>query len=147
MRSGQYTPVHHVDGPVNDVAPGSWLDRGLDHIEGDERNLREARKVLWNAMAERSGAPIIERPHLGHRAVTQARKTITADSDVVAMVDSWHDGALGAEQEKALFAPWGDIDEAKRADVARILSATPDYAYGIWDSAMRAATPTRPPPP
>ncbi|KQP62878.1 sigma factor [Nocardioides sp. Leaf285] len=127
----------------NDVAPGSWLDRALDGVEGEERNLREARKMLWNAVAERQGAPLIETPHLGHRNVTAARRSITPDTDVQALVARWEDETLDVETENALFAPWPGEDIRDRAAVANLLSANPDYSYGMWDSALRAATKPR----
>lgn len=143
MLNGGIAPLHHTDGPTNEVAPGSWLDRGLDAVEGDERNLREARKMLWNAMAERSGAPIIDEAHLGHRAVTHARKSIATDADMEALLDRYDEGRLDADSTKALFAPWGETSPAEREQVAQVLRGAPAYAYGIWDSALRAATKSR----
>lgn len=124
---------------VNDVQPGSWLDRSLDHVEGEQRDLRAAKDSAWNALAERAGAPVIAAGHLGHRKVTAARALAKGDESIESLLERWEDGDLDPETERVLFSPWENQPDADRAAIKACLNKVPGYTDDLWQAALTSA--------
>lgn len=124
--------------PDNYIEPGSWMDRGFDYLEGDNRDLRAARAMAWNAIAERMGAPLVE-PRLGHKRVTAAKAFVRDNGPVEALLDRWEDGDLDERDEALLFSPWGDASDDEKDAVVECLRDT-GRCEQMWEAALLAAS-------
>lgn len=132
--------AHHstspdVTGP-GDVAPGSTLDKALDAVEGHGGTVWDARRMVYNALAEGAGAPLLSGPHLSHRRVTNARRALNANTDMAEVLRDAEDG-VDDERTQALFAPWPQTTPQERRSLVSLLGRDTDYAYDLWDSAVR----------
>lgn len=124
---------------VNDIAPGSFKDRALDAIEGHGGDLRDARRMLWNALAEDGAAPMVQAGTLSQRKVTSTRSDMAAyPGGVTGALDAWERGENNSGTE-ALFAPWATTDEATRDQVVNQMRRFPGRSEDLWDSALKLA--------
>lgn len=151
---------------LNDVVPDSYTDRALDAIEAERPgDLRDARRMLWNALAESNDTtPMVQPGTLSQRKVTASRADMAAHGKTPEFVkraqesgmdekeieaaaltfgfatalNQAEDGETNAATE-ALFAPWGTTDPAVRQAVVDQMRRYPDYAEAMWDSALKLA--------
>ncbi|GAB2733298.1 hypothetical protein GCM10027273_10070 [Nocardioides pakistanensis] len=124
---------------VNDVRPESSLDKALDAVEGHNGDLRDARRLLWNALAEINDAPTVRPGTLSQRKVTALRAEMSAyPGGVATAARNWADG-IDDQGTHALFAPWGEPNDRDRADIVALLGKHPDAAEAMWDSALKLA--------
>lgn len=121
------------------VAPGSYMDKALDAVEGIEGDTRDARRMMWNALAEISGGPLVEAGSLSQRKITEARALMkNAPGGVHGALDKWEQGHSDAQTE-AFFAPWGTQDPDVRDAVVAQMRRFNDRAEDMWVSALRFA--------
>lgn len=134
-------PVAPVEGRTPEW--GSWLDRALDFTEGQAPDLRSARRLAWNAIAESRSAPLIRGPHLPQRRVTAARILFPRGAGAVEAAQKWRHGALPGPESRVLFSPWRGATPDDRQRVVDVLLSLRTVADGLWASARLAATPVR----
>lgn len=124
-----------------EIRPGTFTDRAFDAAEGFDGDLRHAKRLLWNALAEHSEeTPLVQQGTLSQRKVTAMRaKMNTQPHGVLGAIDAWENGQHGPATD-ALFAPWGTDcpPEAQQAVVTQI-RRFPERADALWNSAMQLA--------
>ena len=118
----------------DDFAEGSAGDMAWSFVEAGQKS--KSRALVWDAVAERSGAPSARRGTLPKRAATRAREELREAGGAYRAARSYLDGD---EVVPALFAPFGDIDEPERESVARLLESFPDFADDLWTAAASTA--------
>lgn len=125
-------------------APGSIADElqdVMDRLDGGN-NLAAARKSrmrLWDALAEGVGAPCVAKASLYRWSVTAMREHVKEAGGAKHVAAAWEAGELDAETEKDFFAPFGEIDEEQKRQVADLVMAYPSYADELWSAAAGAA--------
>lgn len=108
-------------------------------------NLEEARKRVWDAMAERRGTPMVVRASIADRAAASARKTVRSGGGAAAVGRRWMAGTCSPAEAAGLFAPFGPkLDEDGRDKVVELILAAPAHADDLWDASVAAATAPRP---
>lgn len=114
------------------VAPHSHLDRALHAAEGHEGNRKDARRMLWNALAESRGVPLVE-PTLTPRQITAIKKDI-ADQDAF-------EDALDGDQDLrgSLLTPWAGKDERDQEAVIDMLREHRSIGFDLWQAAVIAS--------
>lgn len=123
----------------NYVEPGSALDAALDAVEGHEGDRRDARRLLWDALAPSVGAPSVARQSLSVRRCTQLRAEMsTYPGGVAGAVETWNHGVEDAGTA-VLFAPFGDIDADQKDRVAELMTTSSERAEVMWSSALMLA--------
>lgn len=126
---------------TTEVAPGSYTDRALAAVEGHEGDLRDARRMLWNALAEMSDndVPMVRAGTMSQRKVTAARATLAQHpGGVLGAARDWENGQSNAATE-ALLAPWGERSVDERQSVIDQMRRHPERAEDLWDSALKLA--------
>lgn len=118
---------------------GSAGDRAHTEIESGGGR-RAAARLSWDAVAQTAGAPELPPPHLGRDRASKSRAAMAACGGPLTAARRYLDGDLDENTTNALFAPWGDLDQAGRAAVATRLTDFPAYAGDLHAAALRAST-------
>lgn len=161
----QHGVFEEPDQASRNAQPGSFTDRSLDAIEGHGGTKRDARHMLWNALAENAeSVPMVAAGTLSQNKVTAARalmaeygsgpkaaervradggtaKEIAAVALAAAINDAlatWDRGETD-EGTEALFAPWGETTPDVRDAIAAQIRRFPKHAEGMWGSALSLA--------
>lgn len=143
--AGYLTPASTLGRPGEDnpfeVRPGSALDRALDAVEGHAGDRRDARRMLWNALAENSdGAPMVDAGTLSQRKVTAARAVMKSHRGGVAGAIRDYENGRTNQAVDALFAPWGEnVSPSQKAAVVAQMNRFRERAEDLWDSALKLA--------
>lgn len=105
----------------------------------------EARRDLWNTMANAYGAPEVV-PGISKNRVTAARTVMGAkDGDMgvgVRKAIATHNLGENDEYTQALFAPFGPLDPHERDAVVEVFTKHPEYASDMWSQALASASNT-----
>jgi len=124
--------------------PGTAVGQAEEAVNSRKSHL--ARRRAWDALAELREAegdervPRVLAPTHSSQAAAWCRTTIDDyPGGVMGAVDRWGQ-AVEDEGTIALFAPFGEIDEDGRDSVCRMLSAHPESADDLWDSALSSST-------
>lgn len=123
------------------TAAGDAMERWLasSDSQSEEFDARRAWSLAYNAYAELTGAPAVER-HLSESAAARVRKQVTVAGGAGELAERWWTGDLSAAEESALFAPLGPSDEDQRRRFVDALLRRPGGAGIVWNLAIRAAT-------
>ncbi|MDQ2738005.1 MAG: hypothetical protein M3Y35_05150 [Actinomycetota bacterium] len=134
-------PVAGSDLPAENFAIGSHAEHAMQALEGAGGKLA-ARRHAWNALAEKLGAPLVAEGTLTSQARTKANTVVDEGGGPVELADRWLAGDLEPDSAEAqgLFAPYGELDDAERDDLAGII-AVKFRAHGedLWSAAVTAA--------
>lgn len=134
-------PTDVVDGGFSgDDSPAARLLSARLHGEVDAT---EARRGVWDAIAETRDAPRTVLGALPRGASGEYGKTIAAAGGALAAARAWENGDLDEAGERALFAPFGELGNAQMEAVTSTMRSFPDYADEMWKSALTAATALR----
>ncbi|MGL5825513.1 MAG: hypothetical protein ACRCYU_11975 [Nocardioides sp.] len=123
------------------AAPGSYMDKALDGLEGtDGRNLADSRRMLYNALAEGAGAPLVAEGSLSQNRITAARATIEShDGGLDAAIDEAVEDR-GSRAARAFLAPWESATEADKDRVLTMFERIPSgRREALWTSALQLA--------
>lgn len=112
---------------------------GDDKTRRGRDNYDVQRRLVWDAVAERSGAPTVAAETLNEHHASRCRKTVREAGGVAAVIARWTEGHNTPE----LFAPFGSIDPGGEADIVATLQQHPAYADDMWKAAMSAAVTRR----
>ena len=126
-------------------AAGSLADRAERVADNDARQhniaaLHEARALVWDALAEGSGAPPVARASLDRRVVTELRKRVDRAGGPGRIAAAYEAGITDEDAVCAFFAPFGELDEDGRRGVVDLVRKYPNYSDELWDAAATAAT-------
>lgn len=126
--------------PDQYIEPGSFMDRAFDkHEEKGVAPKSESKRLAWNALAERNGSPLSQEGILSQRKVTEIRKAIDARGGALAASRDF-DRGISNEATEALFAPFGELDDAGKDQVVDMLTELgPDYGEQVWQGAAAYA--------
>ncbi|QOD05898.1 hypothetical protein [Pseudarthrobacter sp. BIM B-2242] len=123
------------------IAPDSYMDRAMGALETTGAAKKaEARRLAWNAIAERAEVPLSRAGSLSQRQVTKHRGVIDKhDGGVLAACRDWSNN-VDNEATAALFAPFGELsvdDQDKVVTMLERLGA--DKADDMWANALAFA--------
>lgn len=119
------------------VEPDSYLDRALSSAEDDNaHDVRHAKRLLWNAIAEVNDLPMAAHSSLSQRKVTETRAVMAAYPGGVHAAAEAHLDGRADNGTQALFAPFGDLTTAEKDGVAALMSRRGEHAVEMWNSAM-----------
>lgn len=123
------------------IAPDSYMDRAMGALETTgAANKAEARRLAWNAIAERAEVPLSRAGSLSQRQVTKHRGVIEKhDGGVMGACRDWSNN-VDNEATAALFAPFGELsidDQDKVVTMLERLGA--DKADDMWANALAFA--------
>lgn len=93
----------------------------------------QARFDVWAALSDTYDAPNPTR-EATPRQTTAMRAEIAAGGGVLAVANAWDAGA-DTPATRALFAPFGQIDDAAKTGVANMLLDRSAYSEELWSSA------------
>jgi hypothetical protein len=105
--------------------------------------MREARGLIWDAMAEGTGAPPVARATLSRWYVTELRKRVERAGGARQVAAAWEAGTIDEETACAFFSPFGEIDDAGRRAVVGLMKKYPSYSNELWDAAAGTAAKPR----
>jgi len=101
----------------------------------------DVRRDVWRIVSIRNGAPAVKRESLSKSAASTARRVVNEyPGGAHALALRWVDGDATDEQEKALFAPFGELSVHERHLTAEVMEDHPDFADSLWREALKAAT-------
>jgi hypothetical protein len=124
------------------ASAGEVASRLID--SGGRSNFVAARRLAWDAVADAVHAPAVAQSTISERSATATRKYMSAQGGAGEVARRWANGEATAEEEKALFAPFGGgLSMSEQIGVVRTLRANPAYADDLWGAAMFAATNVR----
>lgn len=118
---------------------GDRAHRLADLVEEKELTRVQARAQLWNVFAAEDNAPEAVPGWMNPFGVRQAKATVKDAVDVAA---KWKQGLTTDQEEKALFAPFGNITAGEKNAVAETLLARPAYSHRMWVGALEFASHT-----
>ncbi len=125
-------------GHASDMSPAASL---LAARINQEASPAEARREVWDAIAQTRDAALAVPSSIQPGAATKARKAVAAAGGVLAAARAWETGELDDAGERALFAPFGaHATNRDLASVTAVLTSYPEYADDLWASAMIVAT-------
>jgi hypothetical protein len=119
---------------TDDFAEGSAGDRMWARIEAEGSD--RSRVYAWEAIAESTGAPGVERGSLAKRAATKARNEVREEGGALACAQAFLDEGRVVP---GFFAPFGDITDDDRYRVSNAIEKFPDYANDLWYAAASMA--------
>lgn len=129
----------------NYIAPDSYMDRAYTALETTGAAYKaEAKRLAWNAIAERADAPLAKQASLSQRQVTKHRGVMDAYGKsegkacdpVIAACADWSNGDSNQATE-ALFAPFGDLSIDDQEKVVEMFERFGEgRAQTMWDSAI-----------
>jgi hypothetical protein len=127
--------------PTADVYKAEGSDKAhtiADQIESGEIDKADARRRLWNVLADDKGVPeAIE----GSVTESRARRFVKDVPDAYATATAFLDGEInsvaGKDQLTAFFAPFGtDLSLQEKTAVAKLISSRPKVGHQLWRSAI-----------
>ena len=127
-------------GDKGDFGEGSAGALAEDLIQQGGGSKVAARRLAWRALAEKAEAPLAASGTLNWRHSSRARETVTQAGGVVAVAQDWERGNTTSAASSALFAPFGSIDDAGKAQVCALLLDHPSFAEDLWFVAMSEAS-------
>lgn len=137
----------------DDFAPGSLADRveAMATMKGRSMDAgraaqRDARRRVWDAIADIHGAPAAKPEHLAPARSTKLRSQAADMGGASRLVTQWESGKETTESDAVLFAPFGGSDNLsadQKQLVVDVLARHPAHADRLWDAALSAATRTR----
>lgn len=127
-------------------------DRDTSYEEHVSAMTREIGR--WQTYARYTGAPSAASRSISEGRAADYRRLVRDAHGAREVAADYLNGRIipGAEVEKALFAPFGDMPEGQRRSLAAQLARLPraraagaqDPAHMLWDDAVRVATATKP---
>ena len=126
------------------MAPGDRPDHGalaeqVERLaEADEH--AAARRLVWDALAQLTGAPTVQRGSMTERKAAAARAAMRSVGGPAAVASSYVRGLAGQPETDALFAPFGELGDEEKDRIAAVLAERRHLAGELWDLALRAAT-------
>lgn len=129
------------------VVDGSFMAKIMDTIDDDLRGdmpgtRRYHQQITYNAIAEMRGAPLIQHRTIARRRGTAARRVISDEKALRAVIERWQDGRITEGESEALFTPWGGLDDPReQAAVVDVLTRAGGghYAWDLWDHGLKGA--------
>lgn len=127
------------------IEPDSYMDKAMGALETTgAANKAEARRLAWNAIAERAEVPLSRAGSLSQRQVTKHRGVIEQykandKGGVLGACRDWSNN-IDNEATEALFAPFGELtvdDQDKVVSMLERLGA--DKADDMWANAIAFA--------
>lgn len=129
-----------------EAADGTMAALLQERVDRGMASAAEARRDVWNAIAETRGAPQIAFDSMSESDASKARKAIAEHGGAVAVARMWSNETAETDGEKAacnaLFAPFGDklsFDE-QAAVVSTVISLRDSGSEHLLDAAIGAAT-------
>jgi hypothetical protein len=130
------------ESPGHYIEPDSYMDKAFTALEETgAAHKAAAKRMAWNAIAERAQVPMAREGSLSQRQVTNLRKVMSAHKGgVMQAVQDWSD-AKDNDATEALFAPFGPLDadgQMKVVDMLETLSNSygADKADDMWANAL-----------
>lgn len=122
------------------VAPDSFMDRAFDEVEQvGSAHKAAARRLMFNALAERTGVPLAREGSLSQRQVTKHRAAMGEEPGAINQaLEDWGQG-IDTPATQALFAPFGDLNISEQIDVTNFLEGHGERAGEMWASALAFA--------
>lgn len=128
------------------IEPDSYMDRAHTALETTgAAHKAEARRLAWNAIAERADVPLAQASSLSQRQVTKHRTAMGAysktdegkDRDpVVAACEDWSNNRDN-EATEAMFAPFGELGVMDQEKVVEMFERFGEgRAQVMWESAI-----------
>lgn len=126
--------------PDQYIEPGSFMDRAFDRHEAKGVAPKsEAKRLAWNAVAERNGTPLSQEGSLSQRKVTEVRRAIDERGGALAASRDY-DLGLDNEATQALFAPFGEVNDDQKDQIVDMLTNLgPEYGEQVWQGAAAYA--------
>lgn len=112
----------------------------LHEVENGNASKLDVRRDVWKIVSIRNGAPQVVPRSVSGNAAREHRKLVDAAGGAHALTQKWLDGLTTGAQEDALFAPYGELDDAAREKVAEVLDDHPGFADHLWGEALKAAS-------
>jgi hypothetical protein len=129
----------------NYIEPDSFMDRAHTALETTGAAYKaEAKRLAWNAIAERADAPLAQQASLSQRQVTKHRGAMDAYAKVgdklrdpvVAACKDWSKGDEN-EATEAMFAPFGNLNIDDQEKVVEMFERFGEgRAQTMWESAV-----------
>ena len=119
---------------TDDFSDGTSGDRAL-RLKSDGHQVA-ARALAWDAIAERSGAPLCTTTPIGARAAARARSSVAQAGGVLSCAQSYLKTGTTTDD---FFAPFGPIDDVQRRAVCETLARHESYANDLWRIAISRA--------
>lgn len=119
------------------IEPDSYMDKAFSELDSTgSAHKAAARRLMFNALAERTGVPLALEGSLSQRQVTKHRTNMGSEpGSVNQAIEDW-----GNDKEtpavEALFAPFGDLTVSQQNDVVNFLDNHSDIADDMWASAI-----------
>ena len=101
-----------------------------------EGNQVAARALAWDAIAERSGAPLCTTMPIGKRAAIRARSSVAQAGGPLSCAQSYLETGTTTDE---FFAPFGPIDDDQRRAVCETLARHENYSDDLWKIAISQA--------
>jgi hypothetical protein len=127
------------------IEPDSFMDRAHTALETTGAAYKaEAKRLAWNAFAERADTPLSQQASLSQRQVTKHRGAMEAyakDGDklrdpVIAACEDWSKGHEN-EATEAMFAPFGNLSIGDQEKVVELFEMFgKGRAQTMWESAV-----------
>lgn len=143
--TGETTLGDTLIGDVNER--DSWDEQedaaalALHTFENKQATKADVTKDMWRILSLRiDGAPQPVAESVDPTAVKAYRRTVKAFGGAHKLGLAWLDGESTPEQDAALFAPFGDLDNKQRQAVVDVLDSSPQFADRIWQSGLAAAS-------
>lgn len=108
-------------------------------LSGEQTSQVKNRNEVWEMYASLTGVPAAVPGLLPSRRAMLARTQVAAGGGAAAAARTWQSGET-TEATAALFAPFGELDEQGRDDVAGALIQRAPYAEEMFASAVWGAT-------
>lgn len=122
----------------------SHMDQALDMIdEREDRpgpSSREERVIAWAAIAESVDGPPVRESSLSEKKAAESRRLVRKSDGPRRLAAAWRKEVISPEQEKSLFAPFGDIGFEDKSRVCSTIERAGVYGDELWDAAMTGAT-------
>lgn len=119
------------------IEPDSYMDQAFNELDATgSAHKAAARRLMFNALAERTGVPMAQEGSLSQRQVTKHRTNMGAEpGSVNKAIDDWGNG-METPAVEALFAPFGELTVTQQNDVVNFLDSHSDIADDMWASAI-----------
>lgn len=118
----------------------SGMEMLLDRRSAEGKRLTlETMAGAWSVLAAPRDAPSPVPGSLDTRSAFLASRTVSFSGGAGQVSRKWMSGECSRKEAKALFAPFGAIDETGRDRVACMLRDTPAYATNLWEAALKVA--------
>jgi hypothetical protein len=119
---------------TDDFSEGTFGDRAMQ-LKSDGNQVA-ARSLAWDAIAERSGAPLCTTMPIGKRAAIRARSSVAQAGGPSSCAQSYLETGTTTDE---FFAPFGPIDDDQRRAVCETLARHENYSDDLWKIAISQA--------